>query len=268
MTIIPTPAEYRAILRRDLMTFTERVFRELNPATNFMPAPYIELIVAKLEACRLGKIKRLMILAPPRGMKSISASVAFPAWLLGHNPALHVISVSYGQDLAEKLARDCRNVVESAWFKELFPTRLNRRAAHDFETTDGGTRMSTSVGGVLTGRGADFIILDDIQKPDEALSETQRDKTNDWCDNSLSSRLNSKIDGCIIVVMQRLHMNDLAGYLMAKEKWDILTLPATAEQDEHYVYDTPFGQRSFRRRAGEVLHPERDSREKLREIRH
>jgi len=127
--------------------------------------------------------------------------VAFPAFLLGHNPASQIICVSYGQDLADKLARDSRTVMGSAFFKKIFPgTRLNpdKQAVNDFMTTMQGFRMATSVGGVLTGRGADVIIIDDPLKSEDALSETKRELANTWYENTLLSRLNSKEKGGII----------------------------------------------------------------------
>src|ERR1700687_5680517 len=150
--------DYMAILRRDLMSFIERSFYELNPQTELLLAPHIELIAAKLEACRQGKINRLLIKLPPRQLKSHCASVAFPAWYLAHHPAAHIICASYGQDLADKFARDCRRIMASAWYRALFPTRLaDRQAVHDFATTRPGTRMATSRGRVLTGSRADAI---------------------------------------------------------------------------------------------------------------
>lgn len=248
------------------MTFVERTFAEINPATAYIPGAYANLVAAKLDDCRTGKIKRLMILAPPRGMKSISASIALPAFILGHNPSAQIISVCYGQDLATTFARDCRQVMESSWYRDNFDTRLDTRAVGDLKTTKGGLRYATSVGGVLTGRGADFLILDDLIKPEDALSEVQRTKVNDWIRSTLLSRLNSKTDGCIILVMQRLHMDDPAGRLMESGEWEVVTLPAIAEEDEEIFYRTPFGKYAFRRKAGEPLHPERDSLEALRKI--
>ena len=120
--------------------------------------------------------------------------------------------------------------------------------------------MSTSVGGVLTGRGADFIILDDVLKPEDALSETRRTMTNDWYKNTLLSRLNNKETGVIIIVMQRLHQDDLVGHILAREdNWEVLSLPAIAEQDESYPVRSPIGNWSFTRLSGQALHQERDS---------
>jgi predicted phage terminase large subunit-like protein len=252
--------EYQSLLRHDFMGFVERSFYELNPETSFISGPHIEAIAAKLEACRLGKIKRLIINLPPRNLKSHCTSIAFAAWFLGHDPSRHVICASYGQDLADKLARDCRTVMNSSWYKRLFRTRLSdRQAVHDFMTTAQGTRLATSVGGVLTGRGADLILIDDPQKPDEALSETRRNAVNEWYDNTLMSRLNSKADGCIVIIMQRLHQDDLVGHVLEQGNWDVLSLPAIAEVDEIHVIETPYGRRLFVRKEGEALHPERES---------
>jgi hypothetical protein len=184
-----SPAEYAVILRQDFMSFIERSFYELNPQKLFLPGRHIEVMASKLEACRKGKIKRLIINLPPRGLKSHCASISFVAWWLGHNPAGHVICASYGQDLADKLARDCRIVMLSHWYQRLFPARLaNRQAVHDFTTTDQGTRMATSVGGVLTGRGADLILIDDPLKPDDALSDTRRNAVGEIYDRFVVSR--------------------------------------------------------------------------------
>ena len=156
----------------------------------------------------------------------------------------------------------------SAWYKQLFSTRLaDRIAVHDFETADLGTRMSTSVGGVLTGRGADLIIIDDALKPDEALSESRRKAVNEWYDNTLLSRLNDKAKGCIILIMQRLHQEDLVGHVLEQEPWEVLSFPAIAEQDETFVIESPLGRRYFTRKVGEALHPERESLVTLANIR-
>ena len=126
---------------------------------------------------------------------------------------------------------------------------------------------STSVGGVLTGRGGDFVILDDILKPEDALSETRRKAANEWYFNTLLSRLNSKENGTIILVMQRLHEEDLVGEVLEREHWDVLSLPAIAIDDERHEYECPFGKAAFIRNVGEALHPERDSVETYRRIR-
>src|SRR4029077_20814563 len=164
-----SPRVYKEILRLDLGYFAERCFYELNPQAAFLPNWHIEVIAAKLAAVRAGKIRRLIINLPPRHLKSLLASVALPAWCLGHDPSAQILCVSYAQDLADKLARDCRSIMMRPWYQRIFPTRLapHRHAVHEFITTRQGYRLATSTGGVLTGRGADFILIDDPLKPDE-----------------------------------------------------------------------------------------------------
>jgi predicted phage terminase large subunit-like protein len=138
---------------------------------------------------------------------------------------------------------------------------------HDFATTEQGTRMATSVGGVLTGRGADIIIIDDPLKPDEALSESRRNAVNEWYDHTLLSRLNDKQRGCIIIIMQRLHQDDLVGHVLDQEDWEMLVFPAITERDEVHEIVSPLGRRLFKREVGDVLHPERESSATLAQIR-
>jgi hypothetical protein len=222
-------SEYASILRNDFVAFVEKSFHELNPETTYLSNWHIELIAAALEECRMGKLTRLIINVPPRSLKSHMVSIAFVAWLLGQNPASSIICASYAQDLADKLAGDCRSLMLSRSYQDIFPaTRLamRRQAVHDVMTTEKGTRLATSVGGVLTGRGADFIIIDDPLKPDEALSEVQRRNVNDWYDHTLISRLNDKRTGCIILIMQRLHEDDLVGHVLQQDDWRVLKFPA------------------------------------------
>jgi predicted phage terminase large subunit-like protein len=263
-------AEYEAVLRQDLMSFIERSFYELNPQTHFSRSPHIEVTASRLEACRQNKTRRLIVNQPPRSLKSHAVSVAFPAWVLGHNPAAQIICASYGQELADKHARDCRRLMFSPVYQRLFPhTRLSseKLSVNEFMTTEQGFRMSTSVGGVLTGRGADWIILDDPLKPDDALSETRRNGVNEWFDNTLLSRLNSKETGVIIILMQRLHQDDLVGHVRDRENWDVLSFPAIAEEDDVHLIESPLGRREFKRKAGEALQPERESLLTLKSIR-
>jgi len=264
-----TRSEYRILLRLDLYAFIERSFYEVNPTAEFLSNWHLEVIAAELEACRRCETKRLIINMPPRSLKSLSTSVAFVAWLLGHDPSAQIICVSYAQELANKHAGDCRAVMASDWYQRLFPTRLSpqRQALQEFMTTQKGFRLATSVGGVLLGRGADIIIIDDPQKPNEALSNIQRKAGNDWYDHSLYSRLNDKRRGCIILITQRLHEDDLVGHVQNQEPWRVIRFPAICEEDETHVIQTPFGTRCFRRPAGEPLHPEREPLEILHRLR-
>jgi len=262
--------EYHALVRQDLYAFTERCFYELNPSTPFLPNWHIEVVTSALEECRRGENTRLNINQPPRSLKSHTVSVAFVAFVLGHDPTAQFICASYGQDLSNKHAIDCRSIMSSDWYRALFPrTRLSskRQAVEEFVTTQGGFRLSTSVGGVLTGRGAEYVIIDDPLKPDEALSETQRKAVNNWFDHTLYSRLNDKRKGRIILVMQRLHEDDLVGHVLNLEPWKTIRFPAIAEEDETHSIVTPYGIRDFSRMTGEALHPAREPLQILRRIR-
>ena len=215
-------------------------------------------------------MRRLAIALPPRSLKSIIVSVAYPAWLLGKNPAAKIICASYGQQLADNLARDCRQVMRADWFRALFPeTRLksDRQSVGFFETTAGGSRQSTSVGGVLTGFGADIIIVDDPTKPEEAISDLERAKANAWANHSLFTRLNDKVNGAIVVVMQRLHEADMIGHLQSLTQVRLVSFPAIAECREDLEWSTPFGTRRHQRFEGEALHPEREPLAVLEELR-
>lgn len=262
-----TRREYYALLRKDFFTFILRVYVELHgevPDNNF----HIELMAAWLDVVR-SRRRRLAIALPPRSLKSVVVSIGLPAWLLGHNPKRQIICASYGQELAEKLAADCRQVMQSEWYKKLFPkTRLaqGRQALNHFQTTKGGVRIATSVGGALTGFGADIIIVDDPTKPEEVFSEAERKRANHWVRHTLFARLNNKRTGSIILVQQRLHEEDMIGHVLTFAEFDVLSFPAIAQADELHVIETPFGHYEHLRREGEALHPSREPLEVLAEL--
>lgn len=261
------PRVVRLLLQQEFVLFAAKCFQTLNPGVAFVPGWHIELIADQLRRISWRRAQADHQ-SPTAASQSLLGSSALPAWLLGHNPSQQIICASYGADLAGKLSRDCRTVMESAWYREVFPnTRLDRFAVNELTTTAHGCRMATSVDGVLTGRGGDLIIIDDPLKPDEAISDALRQRTNDWYDGTLYSRLNDKRTGSILVIMQRLHEDDLTGHLLAQGRWDSLILPAIAEQDEHYTVHTLVGPRRVGRKAGEALHPARESLDVLADIR-
>lgn len=261
-------------MRNDFRTFLERSFLELNPDTDFLPNWHLDVLAYKLEQVRLGKIKILLVCVPPRSLKSFCCSVAFPAYLLGHDPSCEIICVSYGQELAEKFANDCRTLMQSHIYKMTFPfTRLSsqRPSLQELATTRRGNRRATSVGGALTGFGADFLIIDDPIKPQDAFSETARNAANDWFFHTLFSRRNHQKNDPIVVIMQRLHENDLVAEIQEKfgaENVDSLSFPAIAQKDETYTITTPIeGTITHTRRVNDLLHPERLDRATLDRMR-
>ena len=255
-----------AMLRDELASFIEKTFNTIVPGQVFLPNWHVQAIAFQLERVRRGEIRRLIITLPPRNLKSICASVAFPAFVMGHDPTARIVCVSYSADLAQNFARQSRQVISSDWYRRIFPgTRLSRHKQEmlDFVTAMEGYRFSTSVGGTLTGRGGNLIIIDDAMKPDDANSEVRREGVNEWFESTLLSRLDDKQTGAIVIIMQRLHMDDLVGRVMDRSDWVHLNLPAIAEADEMLQIGP---KTSHFRRVGELLHPERDNQEVLEEL--
>ncbi len=252
--------------RRDFMSFTIGAYPKIRGGADLLPNWHLDAIAHELDRIYAGYNRRLLVTLPPRNLKSIMISVAWVAWCLGKNPALNFVCVSYSNELSLKHARDCRALMQTEWYRRLFPhtvIAMTRSAVHDFETTRGGGRLATSVGGTLTGRGGDIIIIDDPINPKEANSDVQRDGVNDWFASTLASRLNDKTKGAIITVMQRLHQFDLAGMLIESRDWQQLSLPAIAPDD----VTVPLTRHRFhQRRAGDVLHPTHEPIEALNDI--
>lgn len=248
----------QALLRHDLCTFVQKVFGTVNPGVPFSPNWSTEAVAHALQKVADGKTTRLIINVPPRNLKSICSSVALPAFLLGRHPERKVICVSYSDELASKFSNDCRAVMRSDWYRRTFPRcRIDKAKDTEAEvrTTERGYRLSTSVGGTLTGRGGDIIIIDDPIKPQDAQSKAVRDKCIQWYENTLLSRLDDKVHGAIVLVMQRLHLDDLAGHLLERGGFEHLCLPAIAEKTE----TIQLGRGRVRvRQPGDVLDPVRE----------
>lgn len=266
------PAERKrlleAILRRDFASFVGKAATSLVPgelAWNW----HLDAICHALEQVRLGKTRRLIINLPPRSLKSVIASVAFPAFVMGHDPSKRIICVSYAQDLATKHSNDFRALIGSGWYQRLFPgTRPSARknTEAEIQTTGGGMRLATSVGGTLTGRGGSLIIIDDPIKPDDAMSATTREACNKWYSNTLLSRLDNKVDGAVVIVMQRVHIDDLVGYVTRQtgSDWTVLNLPAISPADQRIPLG---GGREHLFAEGDLLHPEREPQNILDDLR-
>src|SRR6266853_5566735 len=222
-----------AMLRHDFPSFVAKTFSTLCPGEIYLDNWHLECLTWRLSQTAERKRVRLIINLPPRSLKSIVASVALPAWLLGQNPSRRIIEVSYSDELARKHARDTRTILEAPWYRRAFPaTRVSPRknTETEFTTTRQGFRLATSIGGTLTGRGGDVIIIDDPIKPGDAESEAERRRVNEWYDKTLYSRLDDKEAGAIILVMQRLHEDDLTGHLIEKGEFEVLSLSAIATE--------------------------------------
>lgn len=266
LTFEDTPAAMIELTRRNFLFFLMRAFPYISGGEQLKANWHLSAMAYALGRVSSGLSLRLLVNLPPRNLKSITISVAWVAWMLGKDPTRNFVCVSYSNELSGKLARDCLAIMQSNWYREVFPGTIisSRRKAMDFETTRRGGRLATSITGTLTGRGGDIIILDDVIKPDEADSETIRENVNEWFRSTLASRLNNKESGAIIAVMQRLHQFDLPGMLLEGGGWDHLNLPAIAPADEVVPL---LGGKLHHRKAGDILHPEHESAAALARIR-
>ena len=255
------------LYRNDFGAFTYEAFKALNPSQCLIPNWHIDAICYHIQQMVIGEArKRLILNLPPRTLKSFIVSVALPAWLLGRNPGSRIICASYADELATKFSRDCRALLETPSYKRLFPgTRLNPKKASEgeFETTKRGYRLATSVGGTLTGRGGDVLIVDDPIKAHDAESEVARRAATEWFRNTALSRLDDPAKSVVCLAMQRLHVDDASGILI-EQGWPKLVLPAIAVEAADYVIGED---EVYHRPAGELLQPERDSAEALDELR-
>lgn len=259
------PAFLASILRHDIQAFTRKVFHHINPGAEYIDNWHIGLIMETLQEVERGNIRRLIINMPPRSLKSICTSVAFPAWVLAHQPHKRIITTSYSLQLAKKHSMDCRGVIGSDWYQELFPETQLTREQNDklkFQTSEFGFRLATSVGGTLTGEGGDILILDDPINAAQAQTPVLRSKVSEWYKQTLVSRLDNKRKGTIVLVMQRFHPEDLSGELLKTGHWQHLNLPLVATQKEHFVVSgQPVG-----RRVGDLLHAARDTPQQVAQL--
>jgi hypothetical protein len=230
---VSNKAVVRAAIRQDFGTFVVKVFQTLHPGGEYMHKWHIDAITYALTQVYLGATRRVVINVPPRYLKSLCASVAFPAWVLGHDPGKKFACVSYSEALATDFARKFRTVITADWYRELFPDmQLCKDTETECETSRGGGRFVVPIGGSFTGRGADVIVIDDAINAQDAQNDKLRRRVYDWYQGTLVPRLNDKENGSIILVAQRLHEEDLCGQLLRDGGWSHLNLPAIAEEDQ------------------------------------
>lgn len=254
------------LIKNDLYSFINKVFHTINPGIEYKPNSHIELISDYLTAVQKGEIKRLIINLPPRSLKSVCISVAWPAWLLGHDPTQRILAASYSQTLSIKHSLDCRFVLASDWYNRLFPKTILSKSHNQkskFLTSVNGFRFATSVGGSVTGEGGDFLILDDPHNPIHVNSEKLRNKVIEWFEQTFLTRLNDKRKGAVIIVMQRLHSEDLTAHLLKNSsKWELLKIPSHFSVNLEYKVLN----RKYNFKEGDFLHADRDNAEILKQL--
>lgn len=254
------------LAREDLVFFVMRAFAELY-GKPLDPNWHILAIAHALEKVRGGATRRLNIAIPPRSLKSFMASVCFPAWVLGHKPGEKMVCVSYSQLLAEEFAFDTRKLMQSEWYRSVFPwTHLNPKKSNIrvLETTRGGKRRTTSVEGSLTGLGGDLVILDDIMKAGDTDYEAARERVLNWYSSTVTSRLDSPKKGRIINIAQRLHLEDLTGYLIEQGYWETLEVPLIEWKTRDVEIS---GDLILTREAGNLLHEDRIGEDEIARLR-
>ena len=257
MNIDNTALQYKC--HTDFYFFARYVFKQQR-GYNWHQAAHHQTICNAMERIYNGECKRLIINIPPRYSKTQLAVIYFMAWALGKSPDAEFIHSSYSGRLAANNSYATRNLVMEKFYTEIFPNVNlvnDSKAKDEWRTDKGGCVYAVGAGGTITGYGAGkvrpgfggAIILDDMHKADEARSEVMRNNVIEWFQNTLESRKNSPHTP-IIVIMQRLHMDDLSGWLLEGnngEQWEHLCIPVINED-------------------GKALWPEKHSLEKLREM--
>jgi predicted phage terminase large subunit-like protein len=260
----PDRVVFQALLAQNFNAFSEFAFSVVRPGLVFKPNWHLEAMAERLSQVASGKIRRLIITLPPRNLKSLYASVALPAWFLGHSPGQRVVVVSYSELLARSHANDFRLLVNHPTYQASFPAmRLERDTDREITTTKRGKRIATSLEGTLTGLGGNLFVIDDPLKLGDAMSESVRARVIEWYRSTLLSRGDDKTAMRIVVVMQRVHEDDLVGYLLEQGGFEVLNLPAIAQRTETFSLGDG---RTYTRQTGELLHPEHEPADALLEL--
>lgn len=252
-------------LRTDFEAFVEKSFYELE-GDRLTVRPYIKYLCQQLAG--LGPGDRHAINLPPRHLKTFLASVCLSAWLLGRNPRTKIMIIAGSETLAEEISRRVRDLVCCAWYRKAFPRAgLSRSKSRktDFAMEEGGGLYATSIFSNITGRGANFIIVDDPLNIDDAANPDAVEKVNASFDRVVTNRLNNQKTGGILIVMHRLNDNDLCGHVFAQGGWKRTVLPLIAPRTRRYKLSGE----TWVRHEGELLRPDAftpKSIEKLRKI--
>ena len=217
----------RPNITKNFLSFVKYVWPE------FIEGSHHKIINKKFNDLANGKIKRLIINMPPRHTKSEFASYLLPAWMIGKNPKLKIIQATHTADLAIDFGRKTKNLVDESKYRELFDTRLQEdsQAAGKWKTEQGGEYFAAGVGGAITGRGADLLIIDDPHKEQDVRADGKAfDKAMNWYTAGPRQRLQP--GGAIVIVMTRWSTKDVTGQLLkaqseeGSDQWEVVELPA------------------------------------------
>ena len=258
------------LAEKSLREYIQQAWPILEPGTPFTPGWHIDAIAEHLEAVSRGEIRKLLINMPPRHMKSLSVSVFWPTWEWIRRPELGWLFASYAMSLAVRDSVKCRRIIESPWYQhrwgQAYQLAGDQNAKSRYENTKTGYRISLSVDSAVTGEGADRLVVDDPHNVREAESDAVRSATIAWWRESMSTRINNPKTVTRVVVMQRVHEEDLAGYLLAEEgDWEHLCLPAEYEP-KLQIQVSAIGWQDPRTEPGELLWPQRFGPKELADL--
>ena len=260
-------------MKRSLREFTKNSWEAIEPGREFQDNWHIDAISDHLQAVVEGDIKRLIINVPPRHMKSISVAVALPAWAWTIQPSKQFLYASYASSLSIRDSVKCRRLIDSRWYQnhfgETFKLTGDQNQKQRFENDKTGYRIATSVGGALTGDGGDIVVIDDPHNSIEADSSAVREGVLEWWDQAMQTRLNNPKTGAFIIIMQRLHEQDLTGHILANElgdEWDHLMLPARYEIGHPTPMRSTLNFTDPRTKEGELLWPNRIDEKTLKTL--
>ena len=224
----------RTKCRDDFLEFVKMMWQ------GFIMGRHHKILADKFNRIAQGKLKRLIVCLPPRHSKSEFASTFFPAWMMGLNPSLKIIQATHTAELAVRFGRRVRNIIDSEDYQTVFPNISlsgDNKSAGRWTTNDGGEAFYSGVGGAITGRGADLLIIDDPHSEQDAMSPTAMDGAWEWYTSGPRQRLQP--GGTIILVMTRWSTKDLAGRLLKRQseahadQWELVEFPAIMpESDE------------------------------------
>ncbi len=212
--------------KNDFLSFVKCMWPE------FIEGSHHRHIAEKFNKLASGEINRLIVNMPPRHTKSEFASYLLPAWMVGRNPKLKIIQATHTAELAIRFGRKAKNLIDSEDYGKIFKTRLQEdsKAAGRWETAQGGEYFAAGVGGAITGRGADLLIIDDPHSEQDAMSEKAIENAYEWYTSGPRQRLQP--GGQIVLVMTRWSKKDLTGILLDNQKkikgdqWDVVEFPA------------------------------------------
>lgn len=240
-------------IRTSFLPFAMKAYAQLHPGHQLQAHEYVAFVAHHLEEVADGTIKRLVLSMPPRHAKTLLGSICLSAWVLAHKPSSQLLLISYGQELADKIAYSIREILKSDWFRRVFDTRIAKGKLTDVVTTAGGGVRSVSVEGGVTGLGADYIIIDDAVQIKDCNNVRQLQRINELFDSEIRTRLNNPKRGAIVIVAHRLAEDDLPGHALSQGGWKEVRLPLIAPRSR--TYKTRNGL-VWKRKKGELLRPD------------